>query len=228
MQNTSKLKHGNRLKILTLIPSTVFLFVVVAIANGQTSSKEAIDKKEKPFIVVIDPGHGGKDCGTKSVDNEDEKDLTLSITKLLTEKSIPNVKIISTREDDSFVSLLDRVNKAKDANADLFISFHIFSSENNSLSGIRCYTAKAKEFSSKSNEIGKLFINELKQINGIKTNDDPRPEYFFVLRNSNCPALLLSLGFLSNSADRSFLNSRSNQELICNKIMASIEKVKVN
>lgn len=80
----------------------------------------------KVAVVVIDPGHGGKDPGThgKSVK---EKNVALGISIRLGNyimKNFPDVKVIYTRKDDRYLDLNERAEIANKANADLFICIH--------------------------------------------------------------------------------------------------------
>jgi len=79
--------------------------------------------------VVIDPGHGGKDAGCISPSGKTmEKTLVLDIAKRLAEKikaGYPDVKVILTRSDDTFVTLQGRADIANANNANLFISVHV-------------------------------------------------------------------------------------------------------
>jgi N-acetylmuramoyl-L-alanine amidase len=78
------------------------------------------------FILVIDPGHGGKDAGAVGKKGK-EKNINLAVSKLLTQlvaEAHPDVKIIATREKDVFIGLDERANIANKANANLFISIH--------------------------------------------------------------------------------------------------------
>ena len=81
----------------------------------------------RDFVVVIDPGHGGKDIGAAGkITNE--KTINLAVAKLLGDKikdQFDDVKIIFTRDDDTFVSLKDRAAIANKASGDLFISIHV-------------------------------------------------------------------------------------------------------
>ena len=83
--------------------------------------------------VVIDPGHGGKDPGCVSRDRKTyEKDIVLDIATRLKNKikaAFPEVKVILTRDDDTFIALDDRAGTANRNNADLFISIHVNSVE---------------------------------------------------------------------------------------------------
>lgn len=92
--------------------------------------------------VVIDPGHGGIDRGA-TVKGLVEKDLTLAFAKALAEKLNQDgrVAIVMTRQDDSFVSLADRVRLAREAKAALFISIHADTlSDAADVSGATIYT----------------------------------------------------------------------------------------
>ena len=79
--------------------------------------------------IVIDPGHGGHDAGCISADKKTyEKNLALDISKRLAAKikaTLPGVKPVLTRSDDTFVTLSGRADIANNLDADLFISIHI-------------------------------------------------------------------------------------------------------
>ena len=96
--------------------------------------------------IIIDPGHGGKDPGTSFPKVVSEKDIVLRFSRIL-KKHLSrnnNYRIFLTREDDSFVSLSDRVNFAKSKNADLFISIHADASSSSSTKGFSVYTLSDK------------------------------------------------------------------------------------
>jgi N-acetylmuramoyl-L-alanine amidase len=100
---------------------------------------EAIENYEKPQktykyiphphgvkVVVIDPGHGGKDSGAIGIGGVEEKNIVLSIGKKLDFflKHDPRFKVIMTRDKDVFVPLQERARIAIENRADLFISIH--------------------------------------------------------------------------------------------------------
>lgn len=78
------------------------------------------------FVVVIDPGHGGKDHG--AIDNDArEKDINLTVAKRLgelIEKKMKDTDVVFTRDDDTFISLQGRADVANKAKGNLFISIH--------------------------------------------------------------------------------------------------------
>ncbi len=92
-------------------------------------------------LVVIDPGHGGKDPGAIGPRGTKEKDITLSIAKKLAKKIRRQLKIrtILTRTHDSFVPLAKRTEIANSQNADIFISIHANASLNPASRGFEVY-----------------------------------------------------------------------------------------
>lgn len=90
-----------------------------------------VPEKEKPEMirlvtVAIDPGHGGEDPGATSRAGTHEKHITLSIAKKLKARidREPNMRAALTRDGDYFISLPKRLVKARQLNADLFVSIH--------------------------------------------------------------------------------------------------------
>lgn len=116
--------------------------------------KETFKKKEIDYekeaerwlfdVVVIDPGHGGKDPGAIGVTGVREKDVNLAIAKKLgklIETKLPDVKVVYTRKTDKFVELFKRGKIANENNGKLFISIHCNSvpKKKSSVSGFETY-----------------------------------------------------------------------------------------
>lgn len=101
----------------------VFLFVVLPLTSFTKNDTE-VQQKDK-FIVVLDAGHGGHDPG--NIGNGFlEKDIALKVV-LAAGKELekdPSIKVIYTRDNDTFVDLFKRGEIANEANADLFVSVH--------------------------------------------------------------------------------------------------------
>jgi len=83
------------------------------------------DADRRP-LVVVDPGHGGVDPGARGEGGVLEKDLVLSVARELHAKLLRSgrYRVLLTREGDSFVALGQRVSRAREAGADLFVSLH--------------------------------------------------------------------------------------------------------
>ncbi len=80
----------------------------------------------RPIIVVIDPGHGGEDPGASGPRGTHEKNVTLAIARHLVTMiaATPGMRAMLTRDDDYYVPLDVRVQKARRVQADLFVSIH--------------------------------------------------------------------------------------------------------
>jgi N-acetylmuramoyl-L-alanine amidase len=83
-------------------------------------------KPERPFIIALDPGHGGEDPGAIGPNGLKEKDVVLAIALQLRDQinANPGMRAFLTRDGDYFVPLGQRVRKARRLRADLFISIH--------------------------------------------------------------------------------------------------------
>lgn len=92
---------------------------------------------DKVDVLVIDPGHGGKDPGCHGKTTL-EKDVVLSVSKKfgkLVQEKYPDVKVVYTRSDDRFIELWRRGQIANDNHADLFVSIHCNAVDNPSAKG---------------------------------------------------------------------------------------------
>jgi len=96
-------------------------------------------------VIVIDAGHGGKDPGAKGADSR-EKDINLAAAKALKAKleRTGRYRVVMTRDSDTFVPLETRVEIARKADADLFISLHSDSGADPSVRGATVYTLSDK------------------------------------------------------------------------------------
>jgi N-acetylmuramoyl-L-alanine amidase len=95
-------------------------------APAPVAARPGAPKLVKPWVVVLDPGHGGEDPGAVGPAGTYEKDVVLAIarqTKALLEQD-NRVIVFMTRDEDVFIPLADRVKKARSVNADVFVSIH--------------------------------------------------------------------------------------------------------
>lgn len=141
-----------------------------SIAKPKTASilkpvRVAIPPKAKRFarrdapLIVIDPGHGGKDTGAKSKQGLLEKEVNLKISKRLKKilESRYGYQVILTRTDDTFIPLEERGGMANEKQADLFVSVHVNAAKRLSANGIETYylgnanSDQAKETAAREN-----------------------------------------------------------------------------
>jgi len=88
--------------------------------------KPKFKANQRLITIAIDPGHGGEDPGARGANGSREKDITLAVSKKLKAAidAEPNMRAILTRDSDFFIPLHGRVVKARNMQADLFVSIH--------------------------------------------------------------------------------------------------------
>jgi N-acetylmuramoyl-L-alanine amidase len=105
-------------------------------------NKTSASVSNEPIVIVLDPGHGGKDPGATGKRGTQEKNLVLKAAQELAAafRALPGYKVVMTRNGDSYVSLRGRIDVARSAKADLFISLHADSAINTEATGMSVYT----------------------------------------------------------------------------------------
>ncbi len=103
-------------------------------------------KPRAPRLLVLDPGHGGRDPGAIGVSGTQEKDITLDIARRMADtlEGRRGLRVKLTRDEDEFMPLEDRVKVGQDTRADLFMSIHADSAPNASARGLSVYTLSEK------------------------------------------------------------------------------------
>jgi len=104
--------------------------------------KPALRPSRQRYTVVVDPGHGGVDPGTVGRSGSYEKHITLSMARAIREalESMGTYRVSLTRDRDIFIPLRERIQIAREADADLFISIHADSIKNRKIKGPSVYT----------------------------------------------------------------------------------------
>ncbi|WP_232829236.1 N-acetylmuramoyl-L-alanine amidase family protein [Aureibaculum luteum] len=155
-------------------------------------------------VIVIDPGHGGKDTGAIGFKNIQEKDVVLNIaTEIirLNEKLFDGkFDIYLTRYTDTLISLSDRSKLTKELKANVFVSLHCNASQVIS-KGMEVYVHNTgKPFTKTSIALGFSVLNESTEKLGIKKRG-VKFDNFQVLRETieYCPTILIETGFITNS-----------------------------
>ena len=97
-----------------------------SVEEASITNKPATKNGTRLITIAIDAGHGGEDPGANGANGSREKDITLAIAKKLKQQvdAEPNMRAILTRDADFFIPLHGRVVKARNMQADLFISVH--------------------------------------------------------------------------------------------------------
>jgi len=148
--------------------------------------------------IVIDPGHGGHDAGAvlgTRREADDNLRLSLAVQRILQEEG---QNVIMTRSADVFVPLSERSAVSNRSNANLFVSIHRNSSTNPSANGVENYVFTNAPANTVQNAFDVLdgVVDA-----GVQNNRGIIRENFAVLRNTNAPAMLLEMGFITNARD---------------------------
>lgn len=242
-------------------------FSIKTLAAGANSGKDS-----KIELVVIDPGHGGKDAGAsygKWLEKDIVLDIALKVGKYITDR-YPETKVIYTRTKDMFVPLHQRANIANKNDADLFISIHVNYVGSRSVHGTETFvlgqhrSADNLEVAKKENAVILLEDDYSTTYEGFDPNSPEsyimfemvQDEYlhqsvelaaaiqdefkihaqrldrsvkqagFLVLRRTTMPSVLVEAGFISNSAERSFMVSESGKISLATSIFNAFKTYK--
>ncbi|MCZ8090743.1 N-acetylmuramoyl-L-alanine amidase [Flavobacterium sp.] len=196
------------------------LLLVVAFATVSFISSE-----KETITVVIDAGHGGHDFGGKH-DDLLEKDLANSISKKIEAlNSDKNIKLLFTRDDDKFVELVERTNFINSIKPDLVLSLHVNNNKNTTTSGFEIFVYDKSIAYEKSNELAQKLVVDFEKNIPLK-NRGVKTAPFWILKNSEVPALTLEMGFLSNTTDREYITSEEGQNQIAQTILNFVSDLK--
>jgi N-acetylmuramoyl-L-alanine amidase len=168
----------------------------------------------RPAVVVIDPGHGGRDRGGMPGQRLAEKGFTLDTAKRLA-RVLGNgtgIKVVLTRDDDTFVSLTERTNVAnryagRDA---VFVSIHFNAGRREGAYGIETY------YNQRGFRLAALVHPRASIDRGVRYRG------YSVLRKNRLPAILVECGFLTNAAEAARISDSNSRERLARAIAAAI------
>ena len=170
------------------------------------------------IVVIIDPGHGGKDSGAIGIGGVLEKDVILPISKRITEVLERNgIQVIMTRDSDYFVTLPGRVTMAERANADVFVSIHANSAGANrpEVSGLETYHYDS------GLRLAQIVHSKILQSLNVRDRK-VRKARFYVLRKTSMPSILVETGFLTGRDDAAKLRTSAYQNQMADAIAQGI------
>lgn len=199
-------------KMILIFASIIFLSNI----SLECEASEFIDK-EKDFIIVIDPGHGGDNYGTTSNPNFKEKEITLKVANALVEElsKYDGVKVYLTRDGDEDLSLTERAQYADKVNADMLFSLHFNASECHSMFGSEVWIPLESPYHAMCYQFAYLQLEEMRDlglyVRGIKTRKNERGiDYYGVIRDSvarEIPAVIIEHGYVDEDRDLPFCST---------------------
>lgn len=184
------------------------------------------DKKDDKKKVVIDIGHGGNDDGASNlVSGSVEKDVTLEIGRMVIEKlkRDKSIEVIATRTKDEFISL-ENINRIeRENNADILVSLHCNATEPelSDIKGIETFYWRDDD--GKSMKLAEKIHGGIMSTVEAEDRGVKREEYK-ILRESECPSVLIETGFLTNGEEEKNLLSNSYQAKLAEGIVKGIQE----
>ncbi len=221
----------------------VLFFFILATGMIVAYSTNSIARDARGIsVVVIDPSHGGDERGVTLKEDIFEKDITLAMAKQVQKylEGAGSIKVELTRTSDRSVSLSERVKKAADARADLFVSIHVNAGFGRKASGFEVYFPGFKGPSAEgsgSHEIVKDMVrtqhlNEsvryarllLKQMERVFPRKDRglREAPIRIIQELTIPAIVIETGFATETMDRKYLLEPLKQKAVADAIGKSV------
>lgn len=168
--------------------------------EGTIISTPKFNNPKGSKVIVLDAGHGGKDCGATR-EGIYEKDITLDvcdrIQELLQKKGY---KVYMTRTNDVYVSLEDRSLFSASINPAIFVSVHVNACNDTAPKGIETHY-----YTDESLDLAVTVHNGLTKKIDETPNRGLSRSRFYVINHTEVPAILVEIGFLSNDEERNEL-----------------------
>lgn len=208
------MKRFSWLLLLLLLASAVPTGSLISVSDAPT--------------VVIDIGHGGEDHGARAHNPYCEEKKLCLLTGRLVKQYLEQLgyHVVMTRSADHTIPLSKRVEIADQSHANIFVSIHYNSSRTPQAHGIEVFFFDSQENKVRARASRTLADSVLSQVirqtdaksRGVKKGN------FYVLRETQIPAVLVEGGFISNPDERKLLKSRDYQEKIASGIAEGVHQ----
>lgn len=180
-------------------------------------------------IVVFDAGHGGVDPGAVK-NGIYEKTINFKILNTYVKSAFYNsdIKVYFTRDSDVFVDLYARAGFAEEVGADLFISLHSNSNNSSSVTGTQVFYSNSNNSVTKSGltsyKLAKSLVDNISLAMETKNRGASSAE-FVVVKYNTVPAVLIELGFMTNSSELAKLTNATYQKKVADAIFETVTEI---
>jgi N-acetylmuramoyl-L-alanine amidase len=218
MMTRTHVKPYTKYLYLSLVPLLSLLFL------SFSGTKEYVAAVDSQKVFVIDPAHGGNDGGATAASGLSEKEIALSLARLVQQiGEEKGLTIKLTRTSDQPLSLADRVKFSADVKADAFVSIHVGFDPDGAQKGLEVYVCKENRQYTDSKRIAGLLTGELDDVKEFN-NPAVRNSGAYVLKHNHAPGAIIEAGFLSDSGNAGFIGDPANQRIVAAKIVAALMK----
>ena len=191
----------------------------------------AVARSASPFTgktIVIDPGHGGSDPGAIGFSGLKEKVVNISVAQqLVALLNQAGANVIMIRSGDQSVSHQQRMELANSSKADLFVSIHANAFSNPESNGTESHYCAENGYSSASRFLAHQLQRELVSVLNLR-NRGVKSSNFYVLKNTEMPAALVELAFITNQAEEAILGNAQAQADSAGALFRGIEAYLLN
>ena len=177
--------------------------------------------KKNKFYVVIDPGHGGPDSGAIGIGGLRETDVVLDVSKVVTNiLKKKGVKVKMTRTNEIDLDLGPRVSMANNTKADIFVSIHANASvgKKRNINGLETFYYSGWKGRLLAEKIQKQII----KVSPGSPDRGVRRGSYFVIKQTNMPAVLVEIGFVTGKLDARRLEKSSHRKRVAYAIAKGI------
>jgi len=219
------INKDDEVKIEQSIDSKAMKITIKRVQIEDSRSEKAYRKGTTKNKVVLDAGHGGSDYGAIR-EGINEKDITFDVTQRVNTILRSKGYITAlTREDDSYVSLEERVEISEDEEPQIFVSIHVNSAVSKDPNGIETHY-----YHEDSKELAEIVHKHMMKEFPNSNDRGLFKSKFYVINHTTVPAILCEIGFLSNDEERNELvtNNRKQKtaKAIAEGIMEYLKKAK--
>lgn len=192
--------------------AAVVIVIICFLGAVKFLSQAVTEHYDEEKIVCLDAGHGGSDVGATSTDGKRfEKDDNLRLTlEVRNQLERMGVKVVLTRDSDTYISLKDRCKTANKKRADLFVALHRNSSAKGT--GVEAWISRNEKNGEK--KLSKKLLKSICQLTG-QENRGVKQGYrnrsannYYINANTNMPSVLLEVGFISNENDNQIFDEK--------------------
>lgn len=193
--------------------------VAAGAGPGHVLVVEVPEPNMRAHVVAIDAGHGGRDMGATGPTGLLEKDVVLDIAQRVRELLVRGgVRVVMTRETDVFVELPDRPRTARQQGATVFVSIHANASTRVVTAGSETYYLYPQ-----SQQLAQMIQEELGRIAGLASRGI-KTANFLVLRESDVPAVLVEVAYLSNPEEEARLRATAFRQRLAEAIVRGVQR----
>lgn len=207
-----------------------FFIIELCLFEGRKLTVFAAQNTSNPYLTIaLDPGHGGEEDGACYYGMK-EKDLNYTVAETAKKEleKYPNITVVLTRGKEETVSLLERANRAKAANADILISLHFNANNSHQSQGASVYVTTGEAYCESLQQLADNLLGEFEALGlenagtfarvtqmGGRRAEGSFDDYYGILRhayNNGMPSILIEHCYMDSEKDKKIYQAEEGLE----------------